>query len=563
MSLFQSLVSGRNETNPNQWKDSGRETTDEAVLGGSRDDHETGLVGKSSSGVSKKKLRRMTGASDQNFLDYLLNFDLNSVCVVNTGIGSMSTGATPLNKNVYENPSSSPAVCEDTYHAHAESNLYQECSNPKLPTSCQNEVRGSCADEQSLTLERSSESSGSQSLLIGLIHDQGLSCSPEPQVDLKKIGQVKPTNKQLPFVHLLNPTLNKTVTTQLHYKESQQEQISLPLPSFDSNAVSSKWSKTNTDLQNSVAYRQVLVGPQGNIFTELSPVELYCQSNSPEKSIKQLEQKQGGEVTLFNFSHDIHAIVCNEKVCGGSSLSRVLDTTLASALKLQASSLCEEKQLLVSTPSRKSPKDDQININCPRKSPLDGNISAVPLVSVCAKDHSAVENDDAKSSADSDCTVIEEQEQLKTTHKGREDVTIQATLNPTPVRSTYEGEIQDKQSCKTSKVHRGEPTESTTDSPNTESSVSMLTDLSQKPVCLLPTPDTYQGTESAGQDGFQKAAENEEASYTAKLSQSQKKRSKSELRKQTNHADVLHAGNTNANKIFQIGYFSLLKVSGS
>ncbi|MCJ8746817.1 hypothetical protein PDJAM_G00146200 [Pangasius djambal] len=541
----QSLVSGANETNPNQWKDSGRETTDEAVLAVSRDNHETDLVDESNSGVAKKKMRRMTMASDQNFLDYLLNFDLNSVSVVNTGIGGMTNGATPLNKNVFKNPSSNPAVCEDTYHSHAQSNIAQECSIPVL-VSCQIEASGSCADDHSLLSEESSESSGSPSLLVGLIHDQGLTCSPEPQVGLKMIGQLKPINEQLELVHSVNPTLKKTA--QPYCKESQQKQTSLPLPTFDSNAVASKLSKTNIDTLNS---GEVLIGPKGNIFTELSPAELHCQSNDPDESIKQLQQKQEDEVTplCFNYfpvsSADIHGIVCNESVCGGRALSRVLDTTLDGALELQASTSCEEKQLLVSMPSSKSLKDDEININSCRKIPPDANIPTVSLVLVCAKDDkAAVENDDAKSSAESDCTVIEEQEPLKSKDKDREDEPVQAKLIPAPVVTTYEGERQDEQhdSCKSGKEHsRGEPAESITDALNTESSVSMLTDLSQKPLCLLPTPDNNQGTESAGQDGPQKAVENEEVSYTAKLGQCTKKRSKHKLRKQTNHANVHNA----------------------
>lgn len=214
------MVSGANETNPNQRKDSCRETTDEAVLGGSRDDRENDLVEESNSEVAKKRLQRMTVASDQNFLDYLLNFDLNSVSVVNSGIDSKTNGGTLLSKNVCKNPSSGPAYC-----SHDQSNRYQECSFPVL-TSCQIEVSGSCANEQSLASEESTESSGSQSLLIGLIRDQGLTCSLEPQVGLKMIGQLKPTNEQLKFVHSINPTLKKTVTTQLYCKERQQKQTS-------------------------------------------------------------------------------------------------------------------------------------------------------------------------------------------------------------------------------------------------------------------------------------------------------------------------------------------------
>lgn len=537
MSLFQSLVSGGNETNPNQWKVSCREATDGAVLG----HHESGLVKESNSWVTKKKLRRITMASDQNFLDYLLNFDLDSVTVVHTEIGSNTNEATALNKNACKNPSSSPALCEDTQRSPAQSNLHQGYSTPLL-TSCHIDASESCADEQ---FPHSGDSNESQSILIGLIHDQGLTCSPEPQVALKNIEQLEPTKEQIPFVHSINSTLKKTATTQLYYKESHQEQTSSPMPNSDSNAVSSKWSKTSLDNLSSVTYEEVLVGSKANIFTELSPAEPHSPSNDPDKSIKVLQQKQEGEAS-FNFSQcpvgsaDNYSIICNEKPCGDRSLLSVHDTTVVGALDLQAGYLFEEKQLLVSMPSSKTSEDDEVNIVSSRKIPAGGDISIVPLVSECAKDDNA---------ADSDCTVIEEQEQLNAHDKEIEDVTVDTMLNPAPVVSTYKEEMLDKQleSGKTSKGHRGEPTESTTHPLNTERSVSMLTDLYQKPLCLPPTQDSNQVTERAGQDGLQKPVENEEASYSANLSRCQKKQSKHKHRKQMNQAEVLNAGNIISN----------------
>lgn len=551
--FFQSLVLGSNETKPNQWKGS---CSDEAGEAGSRDDHKTDLVEESNSGVSNQKRQRMTKTSDQTFLDFLLNFDLNSVFVVNTETGSMNNRDTPLNENVCNNPLSSPAVCEHTYRSRAQSNMHKESSVPVL-TSCQTVVSDLCADKQSLPLEESSDSSGSQSLLIGLIHDQGLTCSPEP----KKIVQLKPTSEQPQLVNSINPALKKTTAAQ-HCEESQQEQIPLPLTSFDSNSVASEGSKTNTDTLNSVPFTEVLAGIKG-VVTEVSLAEPYCQCNDPEESIKQLQQKQEDEVTLCSFSQcpvSSADIVCNERLCGGRPLSKVLDTTLAGAVELQASTSCEKiNQPPASTPISKIPKVDQINTNSSRKIPPDTNTPTVSLVSVWATDDDDVnENDDVKSSADSDCTVIEAQEQLKSIGKDREEVATQPRLNLALVVSTYEGEREDKQhdSCKTGKEHRLQPTESTTHPLNTESSVSMLTDLSQKPFCLLPTPDHNQVTESAGQDGLQKVVKSEEAIYTTKLCQCKKKRSKHKHKKHTDHADVLNAGNN-----FNIENLSLMKFS--
>ncbi|XP_046697551.1 beta-1,3-galactosyl-O-glycosyl-glycoprotein beta-1,6-N-acetylglucosaminyltransferase 4 isoform X8 [Silurus meridionalis] len=207
---------------------------------------------------------------------------------------------------------------------------------------------------------------------------------------------------------------------------------------------------------------------------------------------------------------------------------------------MQTSPICEGKKLLMSTPSSKSQKDDESNIRSSRKISTDDNMP--PVLLPCAiDDNAAVKNDDAKSSADSDSTMIEEQEQIKSTDNDREGMTIRAGLHPAPVVISSEGLRQDKQhdSCKTSKEHsRGEPTENTTDPLSTESSVSMLTDLSQKPLCLLPTPNNNQVTESAGQDGFQKAVENEEASYAAKTCQRKKRQSKHRFSKQTKHDGV-------------------------
>lgn len=533
------MGSGSNETKPNQWKDSCSDEADEAS---SRDDHKTDLVEESNSGVCNQKRQRMTKTSDQTFLDFLLNFDLNSVFVVNTETGSMNNRDTPLNENVCTNPLSSPAVCEDTYRSDAQSSMHNESGVPVL-TSCQSVVSDLCADEQSLPLEESSDSSGSQSLLVGLIHDQGLTCSPEP----KKIGQVKPTSEQPQLVHSIHPALKKT-TAGRHCEEGQQEQT---LTSFDSNSVASEGSKTNTDTLNSVPFTEVLAGLKG-VVTEVSLAEPYCQCNDPEESIKQLQQKQEDEVTQCSFSQcpvSSADIVCNERLCGGRPLSKVLDTTVAGAVELQASTVCEKiNQPPASTPSSKISKVDQINTNSSRKIPLDTNTPTVSLVSGWATDDDdANGNDDVKSSADSDCTVIEAQEQLKSIGEDREEVATQPRLNLALVVSTYEGEREDKQhdSCKTGKEPRLQPTESTTHPLNTESSVSTLADLSQKPFCLLPTPDHNQVTESAGQDGLQKVVKSEKAIYTTKLCQCEKKRSKYKHKKHTIHADVLNAGNNN------------------
>ncbi|GAA6098327.1 ankyrin repeat domain-containing protein 31 isoform X2 [Tachysurus ichikawai] len=521
----QSLVSGTNEIKLNQWKDLCKETTDDTVLGGSEGD----IVEESNSGVAKKRMRRMTMASDQKFLDYLLNFDLNSVSVVNNEIGSMKNGVTTLNKNVCKTLSSNPTLYEDTYLSHAPSNFDQECSIPVL-TSCQIGVSESCADKQSLPSEESSESIASQSLLIGLIHDH--TYSPEPHVGLMMIGQLKPTTEQLKLVHSIN---------------QKQKETFLPLPNFDSDTVASKWFKSNTYTLKCVENGEVIVGSKGNIFTEVFPVD-----HDSYESIKQPQKKKDDEVTLVSFCHrpvssaDIQGIICNERTCASTSVSKVLDiTTLAGTLELEASPLCEEKQLIYSTPSSKKPKDNEINIDSSRRIPPDANILTVSLASVCDKDgNTAVENDDAKSTADSDCTMIEEEEQLEITYKDREDMIFQARLNPAPVISAYEGENQDKQydSCEIGKEHSsGEPTESTTDPLNTESSVSMLTDLSQKPLCILPTPDNNQCTESAGQVALHKVVENEEASYAAKMSQRKKKQSKHKLETTTIRTDTLNA----------------------
>lgn len=544
------MVSEANETNPNKWKNLCRETTDKAVFGASGDDPETDGVKESNSGV--KKMQRMTRASDQSFLDYLLNFDLNSVFIVNTGIEEcMTNSASPLTKSICENPSFNPTICEETYISHDLSNMDQDCYSPVL-TSCQIKVSGSCAEEQPLPTLESSESSESQSLLTGLIDNQEFTRSPEPQAGLKIIN---PTNKQPKLVDSTN-LLKETDTTQLYCKESQQNQTSLLPPTFDSNADASQWFKANTDTPDSDANGEVFAGSKGNIFTELSLAELHCQSNDPDESIKQPQQKQEDKVTPFAFNHcpvssaEAQGIVCNERLCDGGSVSRVLDTTLAGPSELQANSLCREKQLLFSMPISEGPKDDEINNNSNKSICPDATILTVSLGLACTQDNNAaVGNNDVKSSADSDCTLIEEQDQINSPDKDRQDMTFQTRLNPTPVFGSYEEERQHKQhdSCESGREpSREEPTESTTDPFNTESSVSMLADVSQKPLCLPPTSDNNnQRRESAGQDSLQKVGKNEEASYTVKVNQCEKKRSKQKFRKHTHRAHGLNAGNSN------------------
>ncbi|TSM86006.1 Ankyrin repeat domain-containing protein 11 [Bagarius yarrelli] len=532
----QSLVSGENTEYPSQWKHLYRETTDEVVLGGSGGDHETYIMKENDSGIAKKKLQKQTTPSDENFLEYLLNFDPNSVSV-HAEISSITNGATVCN-----NPHSNSGVCEHTDLLPAQISIDQENSIP-LVTPCQTKVRESCADLQAFPTEESYESSESQSLLTGLIHGQELTCSSGSQVGFRTTGQLKPTNKQINLVHPINPTSKTTIITLLCCEEIQQNQTSMPPPAFDNNAVGSELLKMNTDTLNKwicVPNGEVLVGSEDIIFTELSSAEL--QSNGPDESMEQPQQKLEDKVMPFTDSHcsnssvDIQGIVCSEMLCGGSSVSRVLETAPVGSLELPASPLFKEKQLFFSASISQSPEDDQINNNSSRRISPGDNISTVPLALACAED-AVVENDDTRSCADSDCTVIEEQKQFKNTEKNSRDVTSQATLTSSLVVSTYEEERQDKQNdlCGNGEEHsREEPTESTTYPLNTDSSVSMLTALSQIPLCSLPTPVNNQDTESAGQVGLQKLVGNEEDLCSFKTSQCKKKRPRQNLRKQTN-----------------------------
>ncbi|XP_062873958.1 ankyrin repeat domain-containing protein 31-like [Trichomycterus rosablanca] len=472
----------------------------------------------SSSRVARKKIRRMTISNNENnFLDYLLNFDLSSISAANTKSGTIAiAGSNDLTSSIYTDVQkismSSSSDCQteifyDHTYATTGSYLHDECSI-SVHTSSQNAISGSQTDGHSLLREESFEPNGFQSLLI--INDQGLTCSPNLQEELN-IKQLKTTARK----------------TQLAHSSSQMPGHLVPAkPSL------CKGKKNTAGFDNDVTLdhglnkkhknREIQTFSKRNIVsTKQSFANTNCQSNVTDRPIKLVQQRQENKETPESFS--IHTIVCNETLSNNRSLS---SSTKIAPADLPDRTVCKEKVSSMKVPKNK--------INSSRKNTTDSTVPEVSSALASAKEVTAHNEDsDAKSSFDSDCTFIEEHEMSEQTNMVREDITI---LEPTPVISNQDGKNHSKQPdlYKAAKVQNPENSSNSVD---TESSVSIIKNLAQKP-SFTSAFSNSQCTESIKQDVFQTAVEYEEEARISKSILHKKKLPKWNHDKQTKYEGI-------------------------
>ncbi|KAL7836721.1 hypothetical protein AOLI_G00280050 [Acnodon oligacanthus] len=544
--VSQNLVPAVNESNPHQykgpWRDSSKNKT-KRVLDGSRDNRET---------MARKKIRRITVSSKTSaFLDYLLNFDLDSVSVTNNVSGSITKrgpdgSASHLKRNVYDHHPD-PAVgqkevfCEDKHTSHTQSPSRDECSISLLAP-CINEFeseRKSVVENRRLPLrnvthspvsrERSLESAdtGSPSLLVGVIHDQGLTCSPESKVGEKVLGQLNVIGEALKGTHSSSQMSSKSVTAQSCFDEGQQKQKSTLLLTFTNkpNTMDNtcEWSQTNIDtLNNLISTEAVESSDETVISTVSSCVKCHPWNDKLDTPTKQVQQRENNGETQLSSSQayvspsETDGPVNNEGQTGGNLELSLAETAPAGFSVFQASSACKKKKSLVSPSSSNS--IDKISTN--NRNTPDSNVSGNLAVLTCAKDNNADAEEDNKCSADSDCTAIEDLQHLKTSDKNGEGVIIQTKLNTVPQASIcYKENYNEQYGLRKSSVEQtieGQ-IENTVDLLDTGSSVSMLSPLARTSLCLLPALDNNRGTQSV-EDDHQITVKNEEVSYSDKLS---------------------------------------------
>ncbi|XP_076854184.1 ankyrin repeat domain-containing protein 31 isoform X3 [Brachyhypopomus gauderio] len=313
--LFPSWISDANKTNAGQCKDSlSSYEAAQKLLNGGADAQETGLMDDRDSTETRRRMRRTTLASkDSDFLNYLLNFDLHSVSMADLTKGGSDCPDFPQNNSAdLAGHDSGPAFCqtgtcfEDTC-ASRTIGLHEETCRVSVATPCLNETVGSHTEVQSLVginvqpsgapplhVEEyvESNSTESPSLLISVVLDQGLTCSPEPRVREALLGQTKSHREQLTMTDSSSHTLSQSVRVQSCF--DQEKQKSLPL-TFT--------SETSTDTLKSLANRVACSEKQAlNVLTFAKPdfhqSSLSGKSDTPIKQIQHLEDNRGSQMDL-------------------------------------------------------------------------------------------------------------------------------------------------------------------------------------------------------------------------------------------------------------------------
>ncbi|XP_066510596.1 ankyrin repeat domain-containing protein 31-like isoform X2 [Hoplias malabaricus] len=488
--VSQILFSTGNGTNSNHCKSTLKNSSDNTAkraMDISKTDYET---------MARKKIRRIKMSSNANaFLDYLLNFDLHSV----SGSGSITTNvsdcsASQMNRNVC-NYTSNPAICQKEYcwegscASNAQEPSHEECSISLLDP-CRNEIVQLESEWQPVTENnthspvlstRSFESTdtGSPSLLIGQIFDQGLTYSPQPLVGEQVLGHLEVTSEQL-ISQLSHGISMKSITTQSCSDQALEKSKSSPRINFNNKSnttdKTSEWSLTNTDTLNTPMHKETLTNT--NTF-----VKCHSQSDKLEKPNKQVHQVSPAYVSPIEMDGTLNSEMLN----GHRSSLILVQTSPVSFSKIQLSSPCKKKEKY-NTSSSKNTRDD------------------------CKIIHLKNTTVDSR-----DCTVIE---QPKTFHKDGGDVVIQTNLNVSPV-ACIKGKYSKYRGLYDAPYEQNirEQAEDKADPQDTMSSVSTPEHLVQKPSCLLPAQDINQGTLSV--EDLQIAVE---ISCQDKLSQKKMKR---------------------------------------
>ncbi|KAI2664419.1 Ankyrin repeat domain-containing protein 11 [Labeo rohita] len=173
------------------------------VLQGSQDNYEADIGDDNSSAMAKKRIKRTKHdiQVEKDFLDYLLNFDLNHAFVDFESKKDVDGPSPQQNEDAREDQQSDPDVhqkvpSEIVCFSDTNNDGSQECSNTSLSPNL-NELIDSClqgAFKRDVNLHPSgvmaksplqseelfdSSNPDSLSLLTAIIHNQGLTCSPE------------------------------------------------------------------------------------------------------------------------------------------------------------------------------------------------------------------------------------------------------------------------------------------------------------------------------------------------------------------------------------------------
>ncbi len=378
------------------------------------------------SAMAKKRLKTTKPDTEieTNFLDYLLNFDMNHVFVDSKSKQEVDGPLLQQNedarkeqlsaRNVYQKVSSETVCCSDTNN-----NSSQECSNASLSPHL-NELIDSCLQgtfkgdlnvhpfgamaKSPLQGEKLFDSGSPSTLswLMAIIHNQGLTCSPEDSEKDEPLEELDTADKQLPDTK----TSEDPLKAQSLYCELQQLQGTLP---------STSPATESLHVDSIPGCSETCIHTPHNDSTQISIQEL---QTLPLK--KPLNQDEESDMITIQNQQEVAEII--------ETALTTNQTKMRKSFTEEDGMECEKLEcdtLILNATNLIGPEESHSScrevINEPVCDILKDHASAcpVPLTFFCARvdveqlenshmaDGIVVESHIVKDSADSDCTVVE------------------------------------------------------------------------------------------------------------------------------------------------------------
>ncbi|XP_048045151.1 ankyrin repeat domain-containing protein 31 isoform X3 [Megalobrama amblycephala] len=528
--------------------DSNNVRTAKAMSAGKRvleDSYGADIRNDNDSAMAKKRVKRTkyNNKIQNDFLEYLLNFDMKHLSEI---IKDVDCPSLQRNDDAGKDEQSAldvyqKAPSETVFISDTDNSSSQECSISLLSPDL-NELIDSCLQgefkedvivhlsgamvESPLQGEEQldSSSSGSLSLPMAKIHNEGLTCSPEFSKNTEPLEELDTANKQLadtetskePFVQSTNPAIES-----LHVDS---------IPDWSKNNINTPHNDlTQISLQELHSPNTLFLKKPLNQDEVTDMVTVQNQQGVVETT----ETALGASQTQMRQSYtETHGMEC-EKLEGGTLILNVTDLIDGPEAEPYSSCRVAVNELVIDVPEVHA--NTCAVFSCAR---IDAEHSENSHRADCI-----VEGDMLKNSADSDCTVVE-------------------WSNFTDLQDVAITSIQPKlSSCE--KRHSEKEAESTDVTPDTVASVSVLRPFLPENVCTHPSLDNTE--EKAHLKHSHIALEMDGLFNSGKLTSQKKKlnRQKRRIKKNVLKGKIdPDALNTVSKKVVQISLKSLHKRNG-
>uniref|UniRef100_A0A9J8AU02 Uncharacterized protein n=1 Tax=Cyprinus carpio carpio TaxID=630221 RepID=A0A9J8AU02_CYPCA len=421
------------------------------ILEGCQHSYGADIRNDNDSAVAKKKLKRTKHdiQIEKEFLEYLLNFDMNHVFVDPESKKEVDGPLLQQNEDarkeqesalgVYQKIPSETVCCSDTNN-----NSSQECSNSSLSPHL-NELIDSCVQgtfkedvnvhpsgAMAKSLLQSEElfdsgSPGSLSLLMAIIHNQGLTCSPEDSEKDEPLEESDTANKKLPDT---KPSEDPLMAQSL-YCELQQLQGTLPSTSL---AIESLHVDSITGCS------ETCINTPNNDSTQISIQELQSPKTLPLKK----PVNQDGETGMITIQNQQEVVEIKETALSTNQTKMsksYSEDVCMECEKLECDTLILNVTDLIGGPEAEPHSSWRGVVNEPVSDVLKDHASTCPAsptffcdrvdVKQLENSHMAdcivVENHIVRDSGDSDCTVVHELFGSEERHSEKEAENIEAT----------------------------------------------------------------------------------------------------------------------------------------